>query len=470
MKKHLRVSLSLFLFLFTFVILIGCGTKRKRSLYFGPDDGSTIGNIIPQLPANGSTLTPPSTSPSPVLSLVANPSTTVVAGQNISLIASFGSQTQFDFRFVGTPPQGVYMATQNFGVSRVEISSMGSARSFEVEVTPSGLTSPSQRIRLEFTEDLNSTSLTYAPCQINGPFAYSGENIPRVGSASIFGVTGPQNQLAHVTRVWTQDPTETASYYYSTSNFYLVFRSAGTKTIHFEAQINPSYSSWQSRNTVCTGQTTVQVSPRETHQNTSSCGTNYVPYNSNPVHCLATGWRSTYYVSNNTCVNYSIPMCSAGGHYRGAFDSLAACEASIQNGSCGSNRPNYDVITQHSATINSRSSDWTDTGISVDSATSLTISVSGQVKYLNSQWAFASPVGVNFSQYQRCKAQGAGSFNNVAVIGKIGANGTPFLVGTHLNRYFDLRGNLYLAVNDMNCRNDNSGSFTATIRKTVHAR
>lgn len=398
MKKHLRVSLTLFLFLFTFVTLIGCGTKRKRDLYNGPGNDSTGWNTIPQLPGNGSTVTPPSTSPSPVLRLDASPSTTVVAGQNISLIASFGSQTQFDFRFVGTPPQGVYMATQNFGVSRVEVSSFSSSSSFEVEVTPSGMTSPSQRIRLEFTEDFNSTNLTYSPCQINGPFAFSGENIPRVGSASIFGVTGPQNELARVTRVWTQDPTETASYYYSTSNFYLVFRSAGTKTIHFEAEINPSYSSWQSRTTVCTGQTTVQVSPRETH------------------------------------------------------------------------RPNHDVVTQHSATINSRSSNWTDTGISVDSATSLTISVSGQVKYANSQWAYASPVGINFTRHQSCKAQGAGSFNNVAVIGKIGANGTPFLVGTHLNRSFDMRGNLYLAVNDMNCRSDNSGSFEATIRKTVHAR
>jgi hypothetical protein len=48
------------------------------------------------------------------------------------------------------------------------------------------------------------------------------------------------------------------------------------------------------------------------------------------------------------------------------------------------------------------------------------------------------------------------------LIGKIGANGTPFEVGDNATITASVSGVLYLGVNDDDY-NDNSGSWTATI-------
>jgi len=460
MKRQQRILITLFVGLFTLSTLIGCGAKRKRSLYGGWDTSSGINTI----PTNNN-----DSSNSAVLRLDANPGTTVIVGQTISLFATYGSETRFDFSFVGIPPQGVSMMTTRLGVSRIEVTSTQSTVPFEVEVTPSGMASPSQRLELQFINDPNSSNLLASICNIQGPFAYSGENIPRVGSASIFGVSGENNEFARVTRVWTDDPTETASYYYSESNFYLVFRSPGTKTVYYEAEINPSYYSWNRSSTYCTGQTTVQVAPRQVYEHRDSCGINYVPFNSFETTCMGTGSKNTYFVYGNSCYGMSTPRCSNGNYYTGAFNSLSDCEASLRNGTCGNQAS--DVTTEQTVSLNARSTSWTNTGITVDTRTSLAVSVSGQIKYASGR--FANPLGLNLSGFQRCKADGAKSFNNMAVIGKIGVNGTPFLVGTYVSRASSSAnetGTLYLAINDMNCAADNGQSFTAVITKTVHAR
>lgn len=462
MRKHHRVFITFFVSLFIVTTLIGCGTKRRRGLYnFSPGNNSVISGLTDNLP----------TTQNAILRIEANPGATVIIGQTISLFATYGNETRFDFSFVGTPPQGVSMPTNRLGVSRVEINGTQSTPVFEVQVNPSGYASQAQSIQLQFIEDPNSNLPLYSPCNIQGPFAYSGENIPRVGSASIFAVSGQNNEFARVTRVWTQDPTETASYYYSENNFYLVFKSAGTKTIYFEAEVNSYTNSWYRAPSTCSGQTTVQVAPRQVYELRDSCGINYVPYNSYEYTCLAAGWRRTYYVYNNACVAVDSPLCSTGNYYRGAFDDLAACEASLSNRSCGNQAS--DVTSTHTATIEARTSNWTDTGITVNNKTSLVISASGQIKYTNSRWAYTSPAGLDLSGFQQCKANGAKSFNNMAVIGKIGVNGTPFLVGTYLSRPSSTTGetgNLYLAINDLGCSGDNANSFSAVITKTVHAR
>lgn len=333
MRRHQRVFITLFVSLFTLSTLVGCGTKRRRNLYGGidPFGNSNVGNnsVINNSP------TVPATSPQPILRLEANPGSSVTVGQSISLFATYGNETRFDFSFVGIPPQGVSMLTDRLGVSRVDIISNRSTPVFEVQVNRSGYASQPQRIQLQFTEAPNSNLLLDSLCNIQGPFAHSGENIPRVGSASIFGVSGENNDFARVTRVWTHDPTETASYYYSENNFYLVFKSAGPKTIYFEAEVISYNNSWYRTSSTCRGQTTVQVAPRQVYELRDTCGINYVPYNSYDSTCMQWGWKNTYFVYNNACVAISTPRCSTGNYYRGAFDDLAACEASLSNGTCG---------------------------------------------------------------------------------------------------------------------------------------
>jgi len=69
--------------------------------------------------------------------------------------------------------------------------------------------------------------------------------------------------------------------------------------------------------------------------------------------------------------------------------------------------------------------------------------------------------------YLDCKLPEAKNINAVAVIGKIGILGPPFLIGSKKEIQATELGELYLAINDTNCENNNSGSFCVNFTHPV---
>jgi len=104
---------------------------------------------------------------------------------------------------------------------------------------------------------------------------------------------------------------------------------------------------------------------------------------------------------------------------------------------------------------------WVDTGVTIATGTGVTITASGTV-----QWAGAgstvTPNGVAAGVcYNFTSCSPATALCHMALIGRIGSSGTPFLVGSSYSGSPGV-GRLYLRQND-SCVSDNSGTFTGTI-------
>lgn len=115
---------------------------------------------------------------------------------------------------------------------------------------------------------------------------------------------------------------------------------------------------------------------------------------------------------------------------------------------------------------------YTATGMYLASGTQYTITASGTL-----QWAAApcvnctvSPSGSPWStcSSRQPPAYPAPGLACWSLIGKIGASGTPFEIGTSLNSTVPagVSGELYVGVND-NDLTDNSGSWTVAINQTA---
>jgi len=124
-------------------------------------------------------------------------------------------------------------------------------------------------------------------------------------------------------------------------------------------------------------------------------------------------------------------------------------------------------------TLSSTSLTWVDTGVSVTAYSSrLQVSASG----LLTKGVLACSSGeacFTLAEYDiypegdssdsSCKASGGSAFNRFAVIGKIGENGTPFLVGSNLRGTPTQSGRLFLRINTGSCGDRLEGSFTARV-------
>jgi hypothetical protein len=112
--------------------------------------------------------------------------------------------------------------------------------------------------------------------------------------------------------------------------------------------------------------------------------------------------------------------------------------------------------------VNATNSDWIPAGITVTKGRSLQITASGTVS--DGVYSNVRPTGVPQSAMSHpCRVSGT-SFNGSALLGKIGKNGTPFLIGSTVSTAAAASsGELYLIHNDPNCAADNSGSFSVTI-------
>jgi len=112
--------------------------------------------------------------------------------------------------------------------------------------------------------------------------------------------------------------------------------------------------------------------------------------------------------------------------------------------------------------IDLKSSTWINTGISVIRGKSLNISVQGSAFLCARNTCPTGPAGRGDNGLPQCKI--VQNLSPGAVIGKIGENGAPFLVGTQFNTtQASASGPLYLGHNDAPCSGDNNGAFSATV-------
>lgn len=119
--------------------------------------------------------------------------------------------------------------------------------------------------------------------------------------------------------------------------------------------------------------------------------------------------------------------------------------------------------------------DWTDTGVDVAAGEQLAISATGEMEI--SHWKFAGRDGFEWlvgpqgtylydtvvsDKAFPLPAAGRGPAPCYALIGRIGADGAPFLVGRDYRAQAPASGRLFLGVNDFDV-SDNSGGFSADI-------
>ena len=113
--------------------------------------------------------------------------------------------------------------------------------------------------------------------------------------------------------------------------------------------------------------------------------------------------------------------------------------------------------------VDTRITDWIPSGITVSKGKQLQVTASGTASF-GVGFSSVGPNGVNSGpNFNYCKFPDTVPFYGGALLGKIGKNGTPFLIGTTFSTTAASSGELYLIHNDPNCAADNSGSFSVTI-------
>jgi hypothetical protein len=462
-----KSSYGILSFIALTILISACGKSNKMAQFVPAPQGTQT--VIPTLDpfANGqvSSVTNPIVAS---LNVVAAPSQSANVGQVIYLFVYGSSSNSYNFQF-STNSIGASFVGSTTGVQQVGVTSSG-AGSVTVTVTTAAGSYSSGSITLNFTGS-TSTPVTspYSSCSIQGPYeisnyySYGSAAYPQVGGSYYFSVQtnspytgwmGAQEQLK-IINVWTLDPTETGRYYNSWSQFWMTFNSAGSKTIYVRAQS-------QTTGTTCDAQITINVSGGGYYPNptTGTVGCGMLPA-TGLGYCSQVVTYSYYFDGVQCRQNMETNSCAA----KGPFASMADCQQAVAAGRCGGSSGGSPVARQ--VYVDSRSTQWVDTGIDVSPssagyASSLTVTTSGQVNY--GQGYYSSADGVGTTGYHRCKASDGQNFKNVALIGKIGVNGTPFLVGSSLSTSVNYStGRLYLIVNDPGCASDNSGSFVANI-------
>jgi hypothetical protein len=105
---------------------------------------------------------------------------------------------------------------------------------------------------------------------------------------------------------------------------------------------------------------------------------------------------------------------------------------------------------------------WTDTGIDVSIGDTVSIEADGEITPSAPNHPFNGPNGDPDPAGRRFNVEGLEESNHAGLIGRIGAAGPPFQVGSQLLSTADTEGRLFLGINDGGVGN-NAGEFTATI-------
>jgi len=175
--------------------------------------------------------------------------------------------------------------------------------------------------------------------------------------------------------------------------------------------------------------------------------------------CAGTCCPLSQRCASGTCVN----KCTTGTFCAGTGSAYACCTSGQK--CCGSSGC-LSVITAN-FTVDVRVNDWVNTGVTLAAGTSVAITATascdrcaaGTVEWAG-QGSTATPNGVSAGDCSNGNSV-AFAICHMALIGKIGAGGTPFLVGSSYSGTPGA-GLLYLRQNDTNV-GDNRGAFTGTI-------
>lgn len=101
---------------------------------------------------------------------------------------------------------------------------------------------------------------------------------------------------------------------------------------------------------------------------------------------------------------------------------------------------------------------WTNTGIAVKPGQRLHLTVQGELR--GGQWRFGPEGTAEHPEWARYSL--VPEWPHLAVIGKVGEDGDPFLVGKEFSGTIVRGGELYLGINDLDAEN-NDGSFEVTV-------
>jgi len=424
----------------------GCGNAKKDSNLYSTLPPVNNQTVIPGLnPDFGAVpVTPINTTGVPTITAV--PSLTAAAGNTIYLVANYNGQTSFNFQFQ-SQVTGVSFSGASSGVQQVGVTS-SQAANVTVVASPTSNPSLTATITLTFT----GAAVTPTPSAMACSLYYSSINYfsQSTGPAGFFTIQSNRGDQLQITNAWTSDSREQANYYTQWDNFTVQFLSAGTRTIYARA------ISLNTRAT-CEAQLQFQVNlPNPAPTPSGSCGLRGY---TGAGYCTQALVYSYYFDGSQCRQNLGMNGCEP----RGPFQSLSECKTAVSSGRCGGTSPATFPL-RVTAAIDSRSTSWVDTGVDVFQPSHLSITATGEVRYGSGSSAFSGPNGRALG-VTACKTAGATSFNNIALIGKIGANGTPFIVGSDYRASSTSAGRLYLIVNDSNCASDNSGYFLVNIEQ-----
>ena len=159
--------------------------------------------------------------------------------------------------------------------------------------------------------------------------------------------------------------------------------------------------------------------------------------------------------ASGTCVN----KCATGTFCAGTLGGLNYDCCTSSQKCCGTS--GCLATSTASFTVNVAANAWVDTGVTLAAGASVAITATGTVEWAGAGSA-ATPNGVPADSCGCCDGGSVtSSFCHMALIGRIGTSGTPFLVGSSYSGSPGA-GLLYLRQNDT-VVGDNSGSFTGTI-------
>lgn len=101
---------------------------------------------------------------------------------------------------------------------------------------------------------------------------------------------------------------------------------------------------------------------------------------------------------------------------------------------------------------------WTETGIQLQAGQQLTLTATGELK--GGELSFGPEGTSEHPEWARYSL--VPEWPHLALIGKVGEDGSPFLVGRSYSGTVIRGGQLYLGVNDLDAEN-NDGSFTVIV-------
>ena len=122
---------------------------------------------------------------------------------------------------------------------------------------------------------------------------------------------------------------------------------------------------------------------------------------------------------------------------------------------CGAEPPKTQTVRVPGTVV------WTDSGIDVVTGNTLDIEAGGRIKH-SENGPLLTPDGDPNLPGHESNLPGVEDANHAGLIGKIGEDGVPFVVGSEFETTVELDGRLYLGINDKGVTN-NDGEFLAVV-------